>query len=365
MPGSRRPPVDVRRRHAKDVEEERLEDLVEEVHPADADRAERVAVVRLAQRDELRLLRLAPQLPVLEGDLQRHFDRGGARVRIEDLVQDRLSLELGSPPDELRGELDGRRRGEAEERRVRDVFELELHRGVDLRLAVPVDVHPQRRDGVEVLAPPGVEEPRAARVGDDDGLVARERLEPGLHLRERTPDVGAVERGEPLVSLLLCSVRDLVAHAAAGSARSRAPSRAYRSRSAARRRSTCSSSCAAESAMRRRLVPSGTVGGRIGRTYSPFSRSIAAARSAASGAPTTTGKIGVSSEAGKPSLRNAAATRAMERRNFARRASPSSPDSSASATSAASAIAGGRAVLKTSDRARLTRRSRQGREHTT
>src|SRR3954468_23307248 len=235
MPGSRRPPVDVRRRHAKDVEEERLEDLVEEVHPADADRAERVAVVRLAQRDELRLLRLAPQLPVLEGDLQRHFDRGGARIRIEDLVQDRLSLETGSPPDELRGELDGRRRGEAEERRVRDVFELELHRGVDLGLAVPVDVHPQRRDGVEVLAPPGVEEPRTARVGDDDGLVAGERLEPGLHLRERMPDVGAVERGESLVSLLLCSVRDLVAHAAAGSARSRAPSRGALTGRAARR----------------------------------------------------------------------------------------------------------------------------------
>src|SRR3954465_14762981 len=98
MPGSRRPAIDVRRRHAKDVEEERLEDLVEEVHPADADCAERVAVVRLAQRDELRLLRLAPQLPVLEGNLQRHFDRGGAGVRIEDLVQDWLSSEAGPPP---------------------------------------------------------------------------------------------------------------------------------------------------------------------------------------------------------------------------------------------------------------------------
>ena len=100
-------------------------------------------MIRLAQGDELRLLRLAAQTPVLEGDLERHLDRGRSGVRVEDLVEDRLSFESGRALHELRGELDGGRRGEPEQRRVPDVLELELDRAVDLRLPVPVDVHPQ------------------------------------------------------------------------------------------------------------------------------------------------------------------------------------------------------------------------------
>src|SRR5438477_462678 len=83
------------------------------------------------------------QTPVLEGDLERHLDRGRSGVRVEDLVEDRLSFESGRALHELRGELDGGRRGEPEQRRVPDVLELELDRAVDLRLPVPVDVHPQ------------------------------------------------------------------------------------------------------------------------------------------------------------------------------------------------------------------------------
>ena len=143
VPSASRPAVHIWRRHAQDVEEQRLEDLVEEIHSADADRADGVAVVRLAERNELRLLRLPAQLPVLEGDLERHLHGGGPGVRIEDLVEDRLSLESRHAAHQLRGELDRRRRGEPEERRVRDVLELQLDGGVDLRLAVAVQVHPQ------------------------------------------------------------------------------------------------------------------------------------------------------------------------------------------------------------------------------
>ena len=63
---------------------------------------------------------------------------------------------------------------------------------------VAVDVHPERGDGVQVLAPAGVEEPAAVGVIDDHRLVAGQGLEPGLHLREGMPDVGAVQRGQAL-----------------------------------------------------------------------------------------------------------------------------------------------------------------------
>src|SRR5207248_2714132 len=102
-----------------------------------------VAVIRLAQGDELRLLRLAAQTPVLEGDLERYLDGRRSRVRVEDFVEERLSLESRRALHELRGQLDGGRRAEPEQRRVPDVLELQLDGPVDLGLAVPVDVHPQ------------------------------------------------------------------------------------------------------------------------------------------------------------------------------------------------------------------------------
>jgi hypothetical protein len=48
--------------------------------------------------------------------------------------------------------------------------------------------------------------------------------------------------------------------------------------------STCAVVCAADNETRSRLVPSGTVGGRIAFTSRPCSRSCSLARSAASGA---------------------------------------------------------------------------------
>src|SRR5207248_1074039 len=137
VPRAGRPAIHVRGRDAQDVEEQRVEELVEEIHPADAHRADRVAVVRVAEGDELRLLRLAAQPPVLEGDLERHLDGGRSGIRVEDLVEDRLSIESGRALDELRGQLDGGRRGEAEQRGMPDVLELQLDGAVDLRLAVP------------------------------------------------------------------------------------------------------------------------------------------------------------------------------------------------------------------------------------
>ena len=152
---------------------------------------------------------------MLEGDLQRHFHGRGTRIREEDLVELRLVVESRRPPDQLGGQLDRRWRGQPQQRAVRDLLQLQADGAVDLRLAVSVYVHPERRDAVQVLASQRVEEPRAAGVIDDDGLVAFRRREPVLHLRERMPDVRAVEREEPLMPPLriLHGGGDVLTHA--------------------------------------------------------------------------------------------------------------------------------------------------------
>ncbi len=67
--------------------------------------------------------------------------------------------------------------------------------------------------------------------------------------------------------------------------------------------STCAFVCAADNDTRSRLVPSGTVGGRIAFTSRPCSRSCSLARSAASGAPMTSENTAESAATSKPSAR--------------------------------------------------------------
>ena len=119
---------------------------MEQIHAAHAHRTERVAVIALGQRDELALVGLAALLPVLEGHLQRNFHRGAAAVGIEHLGEAGLAMGeagAGRTPDQLGGQLDGRRRSESQQRGVRHVLQLQLDRAVDLVAAVAVDVHPQ------------------------------------------------------------------------------------------------------------------------------------------------------------------------------------------------------------------------------
>ena len=73
-------------RHVVGAEEERLVGGVEEVDAADRGRAERVAVVGVAQADERGAARVlaAALVPVLERHLERDLDRGRARVGVED-----------------------------------------------------------------------------------------------------------------------------------------------------------------------------------------------------------------------------------------------------------------------------------------
>jgi hypothetical protein len=77
---------------------------VEQVDASDTHRAQGIPVIGVAERDELfllPLLRVLVLLPILEGDLQRHFHGCGAVVRVED-----PSEPFGSESDDLLCKLD-------------------------------------------------------------------------------------------------------------------------------------------------------------------------------------------------------------------------------------------------------------------
>ena len=103
------------------LEEQRPVGGVEEVDAADRDRADRVAVVGVAEVDEGGApgVLAAALLLVLEGHLQRDLGRGRARVRVEDAREaGRRDLDQAARPARRR------RVGEAEHRRVGDLAEL-------------------------------------------------------------------------------------------------------------------------------------------------------------------------------------------------------------------------------------------------
>ena len=60
---------------------------MKQCNAADADRADRVAMIGLVEPEEALLLGMAGELPELEGLLERDLDGGGARVGIEHALQ--------------------------------------------------------------------------------------------------------------------------------------------------------------------------------------------------------------------------------------------------------------------------------------
>jgi hypothetical protein len=75
---------------------------------------------------------------------------------------------------------------------VGDAVELVAHRGVDARVAVPVDVAPERRDAVDVAVAVDVDQVRALGPIDDQQVL----VHPALLLRERVPEMCAIGGGE-------------------------------------------------------------------------------------------------------------------------------------------------------------------------
>src|SRR3990172_299356 len=113
---------------------------VKEIDPADADRAQRVAVIRLLNGDEPGLSKPPPAalLPVLEGHLQGDLDSRRAVVGVEDLGEP-----VRRDPDERLGQLDGRRVREAEESGMSDLGKLRPDGPIDQWLPVSVYIDPQ------------------------------------------------------------------------------------------------------------------------------------------------------------------------------------------------------------------------------
>ena len=100
----------------------------------------------------------APVRPVLERDLQRLLDRGGAVGREEEVrVVDRHDAR------QRLGQLDHDAVAVAEHRGVRAAVELVAEGVVELGDAVAERVDPQRRDGVEVAAAVDVDRARGPR----------------------------------------------------------------------------------------------------------------------------------------------------------------------------------------------------------
>src|SRR3970282_863985 len=184
-------PVAVGRGNPPGGEQERPEDLVEEIDPADGNRTDRVAVVRLGKGEKL-LPRLRPSLP-LAPVLERHLDgdlhRGGSVVGIKDA---RESGRRGG--QEFFRELDRRDVGQPQEGGMGHPVELGTDCAVDLLPAVPEQVHPQRRYAVEIFPPlRGEEAVPLSRL-----YAERSVLLPVRNLGEGVPDPRFIPPPQPL-----------------------------------------------------------------------------------------------------------------------------------------------------------------------
>ena len=160
---------------------------LEPAHPPERGSAQRVAVIRIGEGDEMPALPLAG-LPVgLEGHFERALDGRGSVVREKDPFQ-------GPCREKSRQffrQLPGQRVCEPEKRRMGDFPELGGDRCIQVRMRVAVDVRPDRGIAVDVAVSFGIVEPDALRTGDDHRLVVR-RAPLGL-AGERVPAVGFVE----------------------------------------------------------------------------------------------------------------------------------------------------------------------------
>ena len=177
--------VAVRARRAEGREQQRAEHRVEPLDAADADVAERVAVVGVRRgrgtgsargsgsafcRQYWKAILRATSTAVAPSSEKK------TRVR-----------PVGSALDQPPGQLDRRRVGDAQQRRVRDLVELVAEGRVERGMAMAVDVAPERADAVEVATALDVEQVDALAAVDDQRVGRR----PVGQRRERVPEVGA------------------------------------------------------------------------------------------------------------------------------------------------------------------------------
>ena len=175
-------------RGADDGEAQGVEDGAE--HPAVPQRqgADGVAVIGVAQGQELRAPLLPPVGPVLEGDLEGLLDRDGAVGRKQEVGRvDRHQRGQGL------GQLDHHGVAVPEHGAVGHLAHLGHQGGIELGYPVPQRVHPQGRDRIEVA--PAVDIDQLASLGpvNDQGGV----VDVGPHLREAVPDDRSIPLDPP------------------------------------------------------------------------------------------------------------------------------------------------------------------------
>ena len=158
--------------------------------PAQAGRSQRVSMIRAAERDQELALRLPVLFPILQSHAHGGFDGCGSVVGVEDFRQ-RVGREQA---DQLLREQRGGRIAEAEEGGVRHAIKLCLDGVVDLGMAVPVDVRPNRSVAVEILVSVLIEKPTTPALCEHHRFMLRRA--PVAHGRKGVPKVGFVDFGK-------------------------------------------------------------------------------------------------------------------------------------------------------------------------
>ena len=154
---------------------------MEEIDPTDSNRAERVAMIGVAEAKESALRGATTLLPVLERLLECDLDRGRSVVRVEDTSEPaRRDL------DQRGRESDARFVAEPEKCRVRDALELVAKCTVESRMAMPVYCAPAGAAAFSLSPPLGVVSYAAFAARDPVGRPLR-------HLRERMPGNSLVQ----------------------------------------------------------------------------------------------------------------------------------------------------------------------------
>ena len=183
---TRRRPVGIGCGQAIRGEQERLEHRVEAGDAADADAADRVAVVGLAEGEVAGLLRPRPLAlaPVLEGQLQGDLDRRRSVVGEEHVLEAGRG-QIDQPP----GQTDRRRIGASQGGHVGDAVELLAERSVEPGMAMAMHIAPQAARAVDVAVAVDVDQRAAVALLEDQRFVLG-------HLGEGVPDELAVPSGE-------------------------------------------------------------------------------------------------------------------------------------------------------------------------
>jgi hypothetical protein len=161
----------VRGRH-----QDRREGLAPPRVAAHRQRAQRVAVVALAPRDEVRALRLADLHEILARHLQRRLHRLGAAAH-----QVHVAHALGRGADQLVGQLLGHFAGEEAGVRVGQPVDLRVHGGQHLGVRMAERRHRRAARGVEVFAALGVADVHAVGAGGNGRGLAKVAVEDVRH----------------------------------------------------------------------------------------------------------------------------------------------------------------------------------------